>query len=296
MAYLFASRFTKFVWLTIACVCLFVGVQLWINNFKSPNPEKTALEKSYSSAAQWLINHRDQIIKEENPILWWMVKQAAIKKQDRNLTQLYIDYEKKYLSPPRKNAWIYLFNPENASAISSSELQHLPDYNQFVLYGASCSNSLEESEAVQRLLKTEFCASHMLSPACITHQMMGFLFMKRSGCGNPESTSASILELQDKLVTQLTYDFRVVDVYLQRILMLEESGAHERIKPIWITRVISAQNEDGGWSGFSPLTPIGNGYYFGYSRTGIGISENISDFHATAQGAYLMSLLLSTTQ
>lgn len=296
MAYLFASRFTKFVWVTIACACLFIGVQLWINNVKSPNPEKLALEKSFSSAAQWLVHHRDQIINEENPILWWMVKQAAIKTQDRNLTQLYVDYEKKYLSPPRKNAWIYLFNPENAPAISGAELQHLPDYNQFVLYGASCSSSLEESEAVQRLLKADFCTSHMLSPACVTHQMMGFLFMRRSGCGNAESNGASILGLQEKLVTQLTYDFRVVDVYLQRVLMLEESGAHEIIKPIWIARVISAQNEDGGWSGFSPLTPIGNGYYFGYSRTGVGISENISDFHATAQGAYLMSLLLSKTQ
>jgi hypothetical protein len=289
------KRFMRVLWVSITCISLFIGSQLWLNNIQSPNPEKIALEKSFSSAARWLAHHKDEILNEENPILWWMVKQAAIKTEDKNLTQIYIDYEKKYLSPRRNNAWIYLFKPENAPPISSAELSHLPDYNQFVLYGASCSGSLEESKAVQSLLKVDFCASHMLSPACVTHQMMGFLFMRRSGCRNPESTSASILELQDKLVTQLTYDFRVVDVYLQRILMLEESGAHERIQPIWISRVISAQNEDGGWSGFSPLTPVGNGYYFGYSRTGIGISENTSDFHATAQGVYLMSLLLGKT-
>ena len=286
----------RFIGVAITCASFFIGSQLWFNNIQEPTPDKIGLEERFSSATQWLIQHKDEIINEQNPILWWMVKQAASKTHDKNLNQIFFEYEKKYLLPHQNNAWIAIFNPEKSTAINSAELSHLPDYNQFVLYGASCSRSLEESEAVQSLLHTDFCASHVLSPACETHQLMGFSFMRRSRCGNPEKTNASILKLQERLITQLTYDFRVIDVYIQRVLMLEESGAHERIKPIWISKAVSAQNADGGWSGFAPLAPVGHGYYFGYSRTGIGIGESRSDFHATAQGVYLLSLLLERSQ
>jgi hypothetical protein len=83
----------------------------------------------------------------------------------------------------------------------------------------------------------------------------------------------------------------VVDVYLQRVLMLAESGDARSIKPIWLQNVIEAQRPDGGWSGVDPLLPLGAGRYLGFDGRGFTLRRPVSDFHATAQGVLLFSIL-----
>ena len=97
---------------------------------------------------------------------------------------------------------------------------------------------------------------------------------------------------------EATWDFRgVVDSYLQKILMLAESGAAERIKPIWLKRVINAQRIDGGWDDFDEIFPLNSGRSFGWAGWSahgwMWIHRPKSNFHTTAQGLYLMSLLKS---
>ncbi|MGD8843757.1 MAG: hypothetical protein PVJ83_09815, partial [Gammaproteobacteria bacterium] len=100
----------------------------------------------------------------------------------------------------------------------------------------------------------------------------------------------SIESLQKRLHTQLSLDPRVVDVYMQRVLMLVESGAAASVKPVWLQRLIDAQQPDGGWSSFMPLIPVGGGRYIGTQRL-LTISTPKSDFHMTAQGVLLFALL-----
>ena len=85
----------------------------------------------------------------------------------------------------------------------------------------------------------------------------------------------------------------MVDVYLQRVLMLENSGVSRRTKPIWIARILAAQDSDGGWSGFQPLIPLRGELAAGFSARGVGVDRRRPDFDATVQGVFLMSLLLS---
>jgi hypothetical protein len=101
-----------------------------------------------------------------------------------------------------------------------------------------------------------------------------------------------VAALQSRIVGQLTWDPRVVDVYVQRVLMLVESGAVERVKPVWLQRVLAAQQPDGGWAGVDPLLELGSEFSLGLGPRGFTLSPPRSDFHASAQGLLLLSLLV----
>lgn len=97
---------------------------------------------------------------------------------------------------------------------------------------------------------------------------------------------------------------------LQRVLKkLVDSGARDRVKPVWakpawLRRVLDAQTADGGRSGMQPLLPLGDGggwastsgdgraphLFIGFNQRGAG--EPCANFHTTAQGVLLLSLLL----
>ena len=198
-----------------------------------------------------------------------------------------------YLDISPNAAWSHLFYAKSTAPLNTWQLESIPNYNLFFLYGLSCNADLAGSTIIKEQLRPEFCNAHLLSPACVTHQLMGFRFMQRRDCGDSEDVRNAIAVLQNKIITQLTWDPRLVDVYLQRVLMLEDSGASERIKPIWIARILSAQDTDGGWSGFQPLLPLGGELAAGFSARGVSLDRRRPDFHATAQGVLLMSLLLS---
>jgi hypothetical protein len=74
--------------------------------------------------------------------------------------------------------------------------------------------------------------------------------------------------------------------------MQMDSGHQSKINPRWVKRILLAQHADGGWGDFQPLIPVGGGEYFGFHAKGAGIRKPESSFHATAQGIWLMAMLL----
>ncbi|HEX5635822.1 MAG TPA: hypothetical protein VFY78_01940, partial [Gammaproteobacteria bacterium] len=158
-------------------------------------------------------------------------------------------------------------------------------------------SSLAYEDIIKIQNQTNFCwKHHPVSPACTTHQLMAFRFMQRTGCEEPQFVADSINTLSGYIKQQSTYDFRVVDVYLQRVLMQLDSGHQDRINPRWVKRILAHQNADGGWDDFQPLIPVGGGKYFGFHARGVGIRNPESNFHATAQGVWLMAMLMQQKQ
>ena len=287
-------RKSAFAVALLLLVGVLIGFYLiWQNNRSVSYPARAQLEDSFNKGVGWLDNHQAEILNDENPMLWWMLKESADLTENRVLTTLYARYRTRYLDQNPHNPWLHLFYGNSSEPLSSSQLADLPYYNLFFLYGLSCDANLADDQVIRDQLQENFCDSHLLSPACVTHQMMGLRFMQRRACGNSENVAVTISALQDKIVSQLTWDVRVVDVYLQRVLMLEDSGMGKRVKPIWITRILGAQDSEGGWSDFQPLIPLGPDLAIGFFAKGINIESRRSGFHATAQGVLLMSLLLS---
>lgn len=123
-------------------------------------------------------------------MLWWMVKESAELSRAPVLGKLFLDYKARYLDANSMNVWAHLFSPNVSVPLYAAELQELPDYNLFFLYGLSCSGELAQTDIIKQQLAADFCDTHhMLSPACITHQLMGARFMQRRHCGDAVQTS-----------------------------------------------------------------------------------------------------------
>jgi hypothetical protein len=288
------KRTVKLLLLALILLPLAGGIYLvWDNNREVVFPDKQEYRDSLERSIQWMMVHRDHLLQDNDPVLWWMVKESAHIVQDPRLLELFAEYKRARLDPDPHYIWGGLYDQYHFIRIDPANISHLPDYNQHLIYGLTCSRLLEQEEIIQRQLSVNFCDEyHPISPACVTHQMMGFRFMQRNQCGDAEVVEASVAGLQDKVVNQLTWDPRLVDVYLQRVLMLVDSGAMSRVKPVWIQNILDAQLEDGGWGSFDPLVPVGGGSYFGFTEHGAGIKPLQSNFHTAVQGVLLMAYLV----
>ncbi len=290
MHFLLRGVTTVFTILALAMAYL-----IWNNNRTVSPTGKDQLNGSLENGIQWLKTHEQSILDTQNPMLWHLVQQAGDISGDPRLTSLFSDYEKRYLDNNPNNIWRPLFKPGTWVPIRFEDIASFPYYNWHFIYASTCDSDLEKVPEIAAQNTPSFCDRYPLRPACATHQMMGLLLLKRSHCGDPAQLENTIDALQQRIYRQLTWDPRVVDVYMQRVLMLVESGAGTKVKPVWLKHLLDAQQPDGGWSPFMPLVPVGGGRAIGTSRL-ISIGKPESDFHMTAQGVLLLTLLTHPPQ
>ena len=71
--------------LLAALISIFFAWQVWKNN-RDINPvPATDIEKHFNRSVQWLLDSYNTIENTQNPILWWMIKQAAETSGDKRL-------------------------------------------------------------------------------------------------------------------------------------------------------------------------------------------------------------------
>lgn len=273
-----------------ASLLLLAACSGWLNNRHVPPPAPEQLERARESGIQWLIRNADSNLRIDKAVLWQMIQRAAEISGDPRLQTLFARYRQSVLDDRRDSYWHPLFFPGTWVPVRSEDIGQLPDYNQHFIYAVTCDTELGKLPVIAVQNSADFCDRHPLRPACVTHQLMGLELMKRSGCADSDALAPTVEALQERIRNQLTWDPRLVDVYMQRVLMLVDSGSVNRVKPIWLDRILNAQQPDGGWSPFMPLLSIGGDRYIGIRRLpDIGTPE--SDFHMTAQGVLLFTLL-----
>ena len=274
----------------VVLLLLAYAYQVWGNNKSVTPPDQAQLQATLEKAIVWLDQNRDKILNTQNANLWYMIQQAAEITDDQRLKRLLEDYSQRYLKN-RRNAWRPMFYPGTWMPVRFKDIAHLPDYNQHYIYAILCDSDLGNVPEIAAQNEPAFCDKHPLRPACATHQLVGIRLLQRSECGDAEQLDDTVQQLQQRIRKLLVIDPRVVDVYMQRVMMLVESGASEMVKPVWIKNLVDAQRADGGWGPFEPLVPLVGGRYFGYGQKIISIERPRSTFHATAQGVLLFSLL-----
>ena len=279
---------------TVALLASGYAYLAWNTNRPVAALEQEQLQATLENSIQWLEKNRDKILAESNPMLWRMIQLAAEISGDNRLQQLFVSYEQRYLEKSRNNPWRPLFYPGTWVAVRFEDISGFPYYNWHFIYAILCDKELEQVPEIAIQNDPGFCDRHPLRPACVTHQLMGIRLLQLSECSDPAQLDDTVQRLQQRIRKQLLLDPRVVDVYMQRVLMLEESGAGNLVKPVWIRNLVDAQRADGGWSPFEPLLPLGGGRYFGYwGKKIFAIKQPRSSFHMTAQGVLLFSLLTS---
>ena len=285
------KRYLKYTTLVVF-VCLFLAtlpVLLGIyNNNKNITPlPRDTLEESFSASVDWLINNKSKLVKNHNTALWWMIKEASLISDNKQLEQFYKNYKRSYLDLTPNNVWTPYFDDNYTPIISDiDELYYLNEYQLFFVYSMSCDAKLAKQAVIQKQLKPDYCVNHFLHPRCVTHQQMAVHFIKKKNCDDVAKLSDQLLDIIEQ---EITLDFRVTDSYLQRALMLTDSG--RTIKPIWLSKIIDAQKNDGGWADFYTIIKISS-FDIGTSSTRPMFGPKQSNFHATAQAIWLLAMLL----
>jgi len=270
---------------------------VWQNNRDIESVSTQDIQNHFEKSVSWLEANYTSVENTNNPILWWMIKQAAITSNNETLNKIYFNYKTDHLDNTPPNLSTPMFNHNFRPKLPDiSVFSKLYDYQTFFFYALSCDESFAVEPLIQKQLMPGFCSLHFLRQSCTTHQVMGLRFMQRYRCGYDEIVNETIIKLQEILVSELTWDFRVGDIYIQRVLMMLDLGAYSEIKPIWVENILSAQNDDGGWDDLDPIIFLGNDYFLAYSTQLFVIKKINSDFHSTAQAIWLLSMLVEETK
>ncbi len=290
----FVSRLIAGAFLALILLAgAYVAVQTGLNNLPADETGRTRLEQSFEKTIGWMEAHIDKLHLATNPILWWMVREAAHHTQHPKLLQIYARYKHQILDKQRKHSESRMFYPDYRPYLYDLDAyRSREDYQLLFLYGLSCDHKLGLSQRIQKQLHADFCQWHFIHTRCVTHQMMGLRFIQRFNCDYSGQVDDLLASLQQTVVTELTWDFRVTDAYIQRVTMLVDTGARERVKPVWIRRILDEQNPDGSWDDFHPVLPLPGGRYLSLTSQLPVVKPVKPSFHATAQALWLMSMLL----
>lgn len=252
-----------------------------------------SIDSSFERALEWVYSNEEKIMRDHNPTLWWMLRQVAEATSDRRLKDMIWNYGQTNYTLYALSPWAYMIYGSRPSSTAVDLLgSNLVYYNLHLYYGYSCDAEMAGADIIRRQNETGFCLKHYpFSPACTTHQLMAFRFMQRTGCDAVEDLDTKVQVLLSRIRRQLVMDPRLVDVYLQRVLMLVDSDAADRVNPRWVQRIMEAQKEDGSWSDNELLLKLSGNRYLAFTARGIGFSGTHASFHATVQGLWLMYLL-----
>jgi hypothetical protein len=164
-----------------------------------------------------------------------------------------------------------------ANAPSDQELQSLGEYQRWILHGAAPNDvALSPKERDDMFSPDEYRTGKA------THQLFALYFYRKSKGSTPE-LDRLMQKIEERIAWEAAIDFRVTDLYLQRLAFLLAAGRPDLIRPRWVERAFAAQQIDGGWL---------EGWH-GWSRTPYRFSfgDELPIAHATAQGMWISYML-----
>jgi hypothetical protein len=291
----------------LACV---VTLAYALGNRPVASPTLAQRQAHLARAIDWVVQNEATLLEDTNSALWQMVAVTANLTGDARLHAIVQRANKRIFPEGRVHSpWIRMVLPQaqvDPTLISPSELE---GYQLDFLSALTCG-------ATEPIWSTsdQWRLSHQCRPlwrnmtigdrACSTHQLMVLNVLKRMGChGMPVAPA-----LEDELIQDIRWLLRadplMKDVYIQRVLMLMWTRGEGVVEPVWLQRVMDAQQSDGGWMWRLqiPEAPTGMDlwdFHRWLSRHWPGIfNPNLkhTDFHASAQGLLLMALAVRSAQ
>jgi hypothetical protein len=178
----------------------------------------------------------------------------------------------------RANIWGKVVDPTMATeAPSDQEVQALEEYQRWLLYGAAPSEI-----SLSRMELEDMFSGDKYRTGKATHQLFALYIYRKSKGSTPELERLMQM-IEERIAKEAAIDFRVTDLYLQRVAFLLAAGRPDLIRPRWVERAMAAQQIDGGWLR----------EWHGWSRTPYRFSfgHESPTAHATAQGMWISCML-----
>ncbi len=281
------------------------GAVLWFsiaeyrNSREVPSPSEAELREHLSRATGWIFTNSASVATENNPMLWVFMRETGRLTGDTRLLTMATEYQEHYV----KGTISQFFFDSKGSEQLAGKMLVVPydwaDYQRLFVYGATCNNSVREDPQVTELLEPTACDAHMMwlrSPWCRTHQLMGLRLAQKNHCEPDAESDRLVTAVQDSILAELRWDFRVEDAYLQKVMELLESGRRKDVKSVWIKQILDSQRADGGWDGADIIAHLPRNHvlvWVGGRLYPSITSQPPSNLHATAQGLYILALLLT---
>jgi hypothetical protein len=262
------------------------------NNFSFPRLSRAdfvkSLDRSRAASTNWATDQfvsignsgsvaattHEGVELGSNPALAHMVTDCAAMSSDPRLQQL-----AKFMKP-RENPplWAKMIDPTLVvHPLSGSERADLEEYQRWIMHGISPSAApLSAAELADMFSPDKFRTGKA------THQLFALYFYRKFN-GNTPELDRLMDRVENRIAAEAAFDFRVTDLYLQRIAFLLAAGRPDLVKPRWVERALTAQQSDGGW--------FYNWYGWGPHPFTYTLSDDQSAAHSTAQGMWLMNLL-----
>ena len=160
---------------------------------------------------------------------------------------------------------------------SGREPQSLEEYQRWILHGAAPSDVPLSPKELEDMFSPD---KYRTGKA--THQLFALYFYRKSKGSTPE-LDRLMQKIEERIAWESAIDFRVTDLYLQRLAFLLAAGRPDLIRPRWVERAFAAQQIDGGW----PES------WHGWSRTPYRFSfgDESPTAHSTAQGMWISYML-----
>jgi hypothetical protein len=274
----------------VGLLALAAGLAVLNNNVslagRSRGDFDKSLDRSLAASAGWTTeqfssNASGELVATDlglefvtNPALLHMFVDSAAISGDPRLQ----DLSSKIVAAYRKGQpglFAKLVDPAIAGSARSSA--RLEEYQRWFLHGLSpAASPLSAPELADMFSPDKF---RMYDA---THQLFA-LYLYRKFNGDTPELSRLMGRLEERIATEAALDFRVSDLYLQRIAFLLAAGRPDLVKPRWVDRVLAAQQSDGGWR----YTWHGWGPHMFSFR----LSDAHSLAHPTAQGVWLANML-----
>ncbi len=122
----------------IAAIAVALVLRLEYVSFRDvPFPSDAELQASFSRATAWAWERREQLLKEDNAMLWLFIREAATASADPHLLQLAQDYQARL---PEHNLWRFIFDFSDRGSIAARYIElpvNFPDYNRLFIFSES---------------------------------------------------------------------------------------------------------------------------------------------------------------
>jgi hypothetical protein len=231
------------------------------------------LDNGFFRASEWVILRTDSP-DVFNPALLYMLDDIAKLSEYGSLRLLVEQYDKRLGLIP----WRRLTDPgAEVRGLTLSELAALDDYQHWILYAiAPAQSPLSEQD------RAAMFAADKHRRGSLTHQLYAVL-LYRKRAGPSAELDALVDRLCERIAAEAVWDFRVTDLYLQRVAFLLAAGRVDLVKRRWVERVISNQEVDGGW--------VASWYGMGPRTLEFSLRGKRTNAHTTVQGLWIYAML-----
>jgi hypothetical protein len=287
-----ARRIARAGFFSLALLILAIALSVLNNNFSFSRLSRAGfanrLNHSLAASTSWTTDQYfsttfgnmsatgEGIDLVHNSTLAYMLVDCAAMSDDPRLLQLIAKL--RINRPDNPDLWARLVNPTiTASPLSSDEMAALKEYQRWMLYGISpVAAPLSDAELADMFSPDKFRTGRA------THQLISLYYYRKFNGDTPELNRV-MSHVEERIAAEAAFDFRVTDLYLQRIAVLLATGRPDLVKPRWVERVLAAQQSDGGWHY--------NWYGWAPHPTSFVFSSEHSIAHSTAQGMWLTHML-----